>query len=188
MKTCATDGCEKPSRRRSGYCDMHHRRWVKWGDPLFAMKLGDQARKYERGATCVVDGCDALYTRPGQLCNRHYLRIRRYGSPDEVKVPHRADEPTYVDRRGYIVERWHTGHVIAMNNGHIRRARRVLFDSIGFGPHRCHWCAKHINWSRRSIHRLEADHLDWDRSNDDPANLVPSCTSCNTRRKRGLEI
>ena len=113
----------------------------------------------------------------------HYQRWRRHGDPLFATRRATAEDPTYLDKRGYWVERWHTGHVLAMNNGHIRRARRELFDKIGYGPHLCRWCGRHINWGRRGQVMLTVDHLDWDNQNDDPANLEPSCVSCNSKRK-----
>ena len=163
---------------------MHYARWKKYGDVNEAAQLGDQTRKYKRDARCVVEGCERTYERAGQLCNMHYLRIRRHGDPQTTKRTQRSPEPSYVDSRGYVVERWLTGHPLAGNNGHVRRGRRVLFAESGYGPHRCVWCAKHVNWGRRGVHRLEVDHLNWDRADDANGNLVASCTSCNSRRKK----
>jgi hypothetical protein len=40
-----------------------------------------------------------------------------------------------------------------------------------------------VDWKvGREPDALVTDHLDWDRQNDDPANLVASCNSCNARR------
>ena len=64
--------------------------------------------------------------------------------------------------------------------------RYVLFAKIGYGPHWCHWCGKNVNWQpgkRGGGGRcLVVDHVDDDRTNNDPANLVASCTGCNVHR------
>lgn len=78
---------------------------------------------------------------------------------------------------GYLVVR-HPGHPIADTRGDGYVHRMVLFDEIGYGPHWCHWCQQHIQWRDQ----LEGDHLDHDRLNNDPANLVPSCKGCNRSR------
>jgi len=54
----------------------------------------------------------------------------------------------------------------------------VLYDAIGEGPHRCHWCGCGIAWGRN----MHADHLDHDRARNTPENLVPACDRCNSRR------
>lgn len=90
-----------------------------------------------------------------------------------------------------------------MSSGYIYRVearriiyqhREVLFDAIGYGPHRCHYCATPINWdmgNNRSSRTnrtwgavLVVDHLDHDRSNNALANLAPSCQPCNLRHRR----
>lgn len=45
--------------------------------------------------------------------------------------------------------------------------------------HDCHWCGKSLTW-----HDLKADHVDADKTNNDPENLVPSCNGCNINRGR----
>ncbi len=63
--------------------------------------------------------------------------------------------------------------------------RLVLFEKIGYGPHRCHWCGDPIDW-REGIaeHMVVADHVDGDQQNNDPDNIVPSCFGCNVTRDR----
>jgi hypothetical protein len=64
-------------------------------------------------------------------------------------------------------------------------ARLVLYGKVGPGEHRCHWCGAPVVWKTGLVEgALIADHLDWNRNNDDPANLVPSCHSCNAHRRR----
>lgn len=78
------------------------------------------------------------------------------------------------------------GHPIAPRGGVTARARFVLYDEIGPGPHPCHWCGKEVNWTPGKAFApsaLHVDHLDWDAANDDAGNLVPSCNSCNSHRR-----
>lgn len=68
----------------------------------------------------------------------------------------------------------------------------VLFDAIGPGEHPCHWCGWPVSWDvvyragsdvlAERWEALIADHLDGDRANNDPANLVPSCPYDNSNR------
>lgn len=77
------------------------------------------------------------------------------------------------------------GHPLSHTNGHVFAHRVVLYEAIGPGSHPCHWCGTTVTWSCGKIapEFLTVDHLDWDRLNNDPDNLVPSCTPCNTLRR-----
>jgi endogenous inhibitor of DNA gyrase (YacG/DUF329 family) len=77
------------------------------------------------------------------------------------------------------------GHPLADDSGRVAVSRLTLYGEIGPGPHRCHWCGVEVVWMRGiAPNALIADHLDWDEQNNDPANLVASCHSCNARRAR----
>ena len=54
----------------------------------------------------------------------------------------------------------------------------------------CHWCLRPIFWDevKTSKYALVIDHLDEDRSHNDPNNLVASCPRCNLRRGKGLPV
>jgi len=75
---------------------------------------------------------------------------------------------------------------IAPPSGVVAISRLVLYEKIGPGPHRCHWCDAQVAWMAGggpgSPGNLLVDHLDWDDQNDDPDNLVPSCNTCNSKR------
>lgn len=79
------------------------------------------------------------------------------------------------------------GHPIAPPSGTVAISRLTLYDKIGPGPHPCHWCERPVDWmpgaSVGEDGSLLADHLDWDPTNDDPANLVPTCNPCNSHRR-----
>ena len=62
--------------------------------------------------------------------------------------------------------------------------RVVLWDKIGPGPHPCHHCGELVNWEPgRTGGGLVADHLDRNKLNNNPDNLVPSCFRCNNLNK-----
>lgn len=86
-------------------------------------------------------------------------------------------------------------HPVAVINGAVKGPRAVkatvyehkyvLYEKIGPGPHPCHWCGVPLNWipgTREGA--LLADHLNEDKRDNRPENLVPACNGCNTIRSR----
>lgn len=153
--TCSVNGCEAVVWRKGArQCD-HHRK-----------------RPQQQPDLCTVDGC-AKAARQNTVCMMHLYRMRRTGSYAlVVKQP----KQRMTHSAGYVIVRAE-GHVLAKQN-FVFEHRLVLFDRIGYGPHRCHWCGTHVNWGVG----LEADHVDRDRSNNVDTNLVEACHACNTRR------
>ncbi len=91
---------------------------------------------------------------------------------------------SYITEQGY---RMLTGQVHPLSHrGEVLEHRKVLYDAIGSGPHECYWHAQSgcghtaLSWGGKS--GIAVDHLDGDRFNNDPQNLVPSCNGCNRRR------
>lgn len=169
---CEVDGCEREGHGL-GWCLMHYKRWRKHGDP----ELG--ARRV-RVAVCTVAGCE----RPGNsygLCTNHHRRQGLYGDPLAVAPP-RARRPAKRYAWTYA-----PSHPIATADGKVLTHRHVLYERVGPGPHPCHWCGTSVQWrvGKPSAGALVADHVDHDRSNNDPANLVPSCNPCNGHRLTG---
>lgn len=129
---------------------------------------------------CVIDGClrPQRYTSSG-LCRTHYERKRLTGTTDPG--PGHYTSPvgtTWVGAGGYVFVKL-PDHPLADPKGYAYLHRVRLYDSIGSGEHACHWCRCAVVWGVD----LHVDHLDFDRQNNDPANLVPSCNWCNAGRQ-----
>lgn len=92
---------------------------------------------------------------------------------------------SYVERQGYIREQ-RRGHPTATANGKVFVHRANLYDHLGPGEQSCHWCDLPIRWDvdRWDPNYLVTDHLDSVRDNNDISNLVPSCRSCNLKRRQ----
>lgn len=89
-----------------------------------------------------------------------------------------------INSEGYRLV-YRRGHPLASRNGSVLEHRAVLYDALGEGPHRCHWCGRQLVWKGGPTNRVNVDHLDDDPANNDPANLVPACIDCNSRRSWG---
>lgn len=98
-------------------------------------------------------------------------------------VPRGRQPATVAEQRMRIAR----GHPLAPPSGMVAVSRLVLYEKIGAGTHPCNWCDTPVKWmpgAGLAEGALLADHLDWDRNNDDPENLVPSCNRCNAHRTR----
>lgn len=91
-------------------------------------------------------------------------------------------------KQGYLVIDG-TGHPLAFGTKRTLGLHRIiLWRKVGPGPQTCHWCGSPLVWAptRTILHdgvrRCIADHLDGNRANNDPSNLVPACNPCNTLR------
>lgn len=129
--------------------------------------------------TCSVDECTGKHWGHG-FCNMHYNRWRRHGDPLVTLTGHGS-----INAHGYRSIAAH-GHPVASKNGRAYEHRVVLYDNIGPGEHRCHWCSTPVSWDalQHTPGYLTADHLDFDRKHNAPSNLVPSCVSCNMARHK----
>lgn len=109
-------------------------------------------------------------------------RGKRYGVPTEG----------YTSSEGYFILVSQQGHPLAARypestglfGGDLPRGRKTLWDTLGCTSreceHRCHWCSALLTWSGQD--GICVDHLDGDRLNDCPENLVVSCRVCNLKR------
>lgn len=85
---------------------------------------------------------------------------------------------------GYRILTGQQEHPLSLSDGTLAEHRKVLYDKIGPGSHPCHWCDWELAWG--GVDGICVDHLDTDRLNNNPENLVPSCHDCNKFRGRRL--
>lgn len=133
--------------------------------------------------TCSVEGCDGTVAARG-WCWKHYARWTRNGHLGVQSHFYSF----YSSPEGYQVVRV-PDHPLANSKGYAYVHRVVLYGLIGGGTHLCAWCGKELTWmAERRGDWLTVDHLDHDPTNNDEANLVPSCQPCNAKRRRRLAV
>lgn len=169
--TCSLEDCQSGLYVR-GYCRPHYRRLMAYGDPH-----GKPTTKPQ--AMCQVKDCaNEARSKSSTLCKKHYHRQYRHGRIDaDFRSVRTAGPGTY--KRTY-----RPGHPVASELGMAYLHRVILFDAIGIGPHACHWCRTPVVWGSNvgAADNLCVDHLDGNKSNNQLANLVPSCNQCNAGR------
>jgi hypothetical protein len=164
-RSCTIHGCSNVHRAR-GLCSTHWQQWRKTADPVDL--------KHTTRDGCAVEGCDRSHRARG-WCELHYKRWERGSDPAAPARSYRDKGSGSIHSGRLVVIR--QGHVLTPPSGKMLNARLVLFDKIGYGPHRCQWCATPIGWR----YDLTADHVDGDTLNDAPSNIVASCLPCNSR-------
>lgn len=173
--SCTAESCDgrvKYNINGVRWCGMHGRRVRKNGSPDVVKRTAS----YD-GAECSVDHCAERPRRLG-MCEFHSQQMRTWGDP-LVGITMAPDGAGSIRKDGYRALTMH-GHPLADRWGHVLEHRMVLFDKIGPGEHPCHWCAVPVRWGES----LHVDHVNFKRSDNDPANLVPSCNPCNAARTR----
>jgi hypothetical protein len=120
---------------------------------------------------CSADGCDRPNYGHG-YCRRHLERVKKYGS---VELPVR-EKDIWHWCNGYLVVAA-PNHPLADKTGAVYEHRMVLYDKLAGTVPCCHWCGGRLTWET-----LHADHLDDDKANNGPTNLVPSHPTCNQAR------
>lgn len=123
---------------------------------------------------CSIDGCEKNRNQARAVCNTHAMRSHRYGDPSIDKT---RTGTAWKHSHGYIIIGI-PGHPLAQHDGGVYQHRKVLWDAIGSGQHKCQWCHKTVEW----MTSLEVDHIDGVKTNNAIENLVPACHGCNTRR------
>lgn len=129
---------------------------------------------------CSVEGCyQPFYAK--SLCTTHYTRLRRRGDVGGASRERGEYGQGHINEYGYRTIHA-PGHPVATAQGKAYEHRVVLYDSLGEGPHPCHWCQRPMPWLGGAADAINVDHLDGDRLNNLPDNLVPACLDCNTKR------
>jgi hypothetical protein len=179
--SCSVPGCPAEVLAR-GWCRKHYDRWHRNGDAELVRPRG---RFCESGCTCGRHEQTKEHRLLNSEANKGHLTTKETRQKiSEANTGRHNGAPAvgyFYDPNGYVRLTMEDEHPLASQVGHVKRARKVLYDTIGPGPHFCHWgCGKLLGWGGSD--GICADHLDGDTSNDDPNNLVPSCNPCNARR------
>ena len=108
---------------------------------------------------------------------REFQEDRRKGVSNTGEVAREF----FIDKDGYKYLCQQHDHPLSHSTGYLPEHRKVLYEKIGPGRHPCYWCKQELDWG--GYHGIQADHLDSDRLNNAPENLVASCQLCNKGRK-----
>ena len=130
-----------------------------------------KAEQYASLPSCKVTGCSGRATRVSAgMCERHYCCVRRTGST-------RPKLPRIRKLHGGYVRMRKPGHALADSAGGMYAHRYVAYEThSGECPH-CFWCSARLDWSVAVV-----DHLNEDKTDNRPENLVVSCNGCNRAR------
>lgn len=79
-KQCILSDCHRPRHYADGYCNPHHDRMVRYGDPRGGSRVAT-----DHSAVCSVEGCGAAYYAR-DLCLTHYARFKTHGSVGDPRI------------------------------------------------------------------------------------------------------
>lgn len=140
-----------------------------------------RAHKKADRQPCGIDECvQPLYCKG--LCVMHYARSRKRGTVGTAGRERQPFGSGYVNEYGYRVIKA-PGHPLAGAQDKALEHRVALYEVIGPGEHPCHWCGKELPWLGGAGVCINVDHLDHNRLNNHPSNLVAACLDCNTKRR-----
>lgn len=129
-------------------------------------------KRLERYPICSVDGCNNPANRVKYgLCESCYYRLRRNGTTYK-RLPAYKHNST-----GGYIKIYCPEHILSDSSGYIYEHRKIVYDSIGKGPHNCFWCEIKLEWQDIVI-----DHLNENKQDNNINNLVVSCNKCNRAR------
>ena len=129
-------------------------------------------RRYKLLAQCSNPDCNSKANRVGAgLCEACYCRKRHNGSYKRNAYKYR-----YKTGAGYI-RLLVPNHPLADSAGNVFEHRKVAFEKYGNGIQRCFWCGCLMMWSETVI-----DHLNENKADNRPENLMVSCNCCNRAR------
>lgn len=169
-RKCGTCGNALPTMTGRG-------KWLRY----CSAECREQRPKPRINKICSVPGCNRFArSQAAEYCEMHYYRLRRNGSLETT-----IGQGTLTAGGYWTVSR--PDHPLTNGQGRAFQHRLVLYDKIGPGTHPCHWCGAPVSWEKeypKDLDGLVVDHLDDNKLNNNPKNLVPSCFRCNQARGR----
>lgn len=126
---------------------------------------------------CKNPNCQNRADRIGPgMCSTCYFRIRRNGTWD--KQPRKRWK-----RAGTYVHTKIPTHPMAQSDGVVSEHRAIVYDRHeGICPG-CYWCGRALEWRSAVV-----DHVNAEKDDNRPENLVVACQRCNTTRSSAMRF
>ena len=157
--------CGAPKKHCSGECRVKYQIRMQKENLPFLPKCSNPA-------------CSNKATQIGSgICNTCYYRIQRTGNYIKPKPKYR-----YKTGASYI-KLLSPEHELADSNGNVFEHRKVAYEKYGSGIQGCFWCGESLKWEKVVI-----DHLNENKQDNRPGNLVISCNKCNRIRGALLSL
>ena len=109
-------------------------------------------------------------------CRVQYQIRRRASRPRQKAQSRREIVGRYKTAAGYV-KLLRPGHPLADKQGHVYEHRLAAFDRLAGSEPSCFWCGIDLKWADAVV-----DHLNEDKADNTPSNLVCSCNDCNRAR------
>lgn len=116
MKKCKLDSCDTLTDRKE-YCDLHYKRWKRYGDPTISL--------IKCNKMCCVENCDSIAKKnlksDKPMCFLHYGRFKRFNDPNKILI-NKSGEGT-INSNGY--------RLVTVNKKRILEHRYVMEKQLG---------------------------------------------------------
>lgn len=181
---CSVAGCDRRGASTHGWCDMHWKRWARYGDPEKTLRP-----RHSPNPVCSVDSCNQKTLAKG-LCSRHWQLSRKptpvvEDLPGEKWKPVPGYEGLYeVSDLGRIRSETRTVHRMGADatiRGRILKTTAPMKDGVCY--ERAH-LYRNRKRTDRTVHSMVAEafhgprpagmvvrHLDGNSLNNTPGNL-----------------
>lgn len=125
------------------------------------------------------------------------MRAWREANPERVKaiqISWKQDHEghTYLEKDSGYVRYIGYKHPASNASGITSLQRIVLWDKLHGRGSMCHWgCGLWVSWGKvfsKDADAIVADHVNLDKQDNSPENIVPSCQHCNLTRANGRMI
>ena len=109
-------------------------------------------------------------------CRVQYQIRQRALRPRQKAQSLRRVVGRYETSAGYV-KVLRPGHPLADKQGHVYEHRLVAYDRLAGAMPACFWCGASLKWAETVV-----DHLNENKADNAPPNLVCSCNDCNRAR------
>lgn len=162
MRICNAKGCSKEYYAK-GYCEIHYRRWVKHGSPYFVYKVNNKGKNNPNWKGGL--------TKRKYYCRTCGKEISYNSATYGVDLCHPCGTP-----KGEKAYQWKGGisrlpYPFDFNE----ELKELIRKRDNYKCQNC-GCPQEECYRKLSVH-----HIDYNKDNLDPENLITLCSSCNSK-------